>query len=114
MLELLEEQRESWGTRTAFVLAAIGSAVGLGNLWGFPYKVYSYGGGAFLIPYIIAMFLVLAGVDVYNPDEERAEGKYTVRIGNTYWTIDIFWRTGIFGLVHLAAERAEAKGRNAT
>ena len=57
-LALLEEQRESWGTRTAFVLAAIGSAVGLGNLWGFPYKVYSYGGGAFLIPYIIAMFLV--------------------------------------------------------
>jgi NSS family neurotransmitter:Na+ symporter len=57
-LELLEEQRESWGTRGAFILAAIGSAVGLGNLWGFPYKVYSYGGGAFLIPYIVAMFLV--------------------------------------------------------
>jgi len=46
---LLEEQRESWGTRGAFILAAIGSAVGLGNLWGFPYKLYSYGGGAFLI-----------------------------------------------------------------
>jgi NSS family neurotransmitter:Na+ symporter len=57
-LELLEEQRESWGTRSGFILAAIGSAVGLGNLWGFPYKVYSYGGGAFLIPYIIAMLLV--------------------------------------------------------
>lgn len=58
MPELLEEQRESWGTRSAFVLAAIGSAVGLGNLWGFPYKLYSYGGGAFLIPYIVALFLV--------------------------------------------------------
>ena len=33
-----EELRESWGSRPAFVLAAIGSAVGLGNLWGFPYK----------------------------------------------------------------------------
>ena len=55
---LLEEQRESWGTRGGFILAAVGSAVGLGNLWGFPYKLYSYGGGAFLIPYIIAMFLV--------------------------------------------------------
>ncbi|MGC9454384.1 MAG: sodium-dependent transporter [Phycisphaerae bacterium] len=55
---LLEEQRENWGTRAGFVLAAIGSAVGLGNLWGFPYKVYSYGGGAFLIPYLFAMLLI--------------------------------------------------------
>ena len=53
-----EEQRESWGSRPAFVLAAIGSAVGLGNLWGFPYKLYSHGGGAFLIPYVIAMLLI--------------------------------------------------------
>ncbi|NIA06157.1 MAG: hypothetical protein GWP14_00710 [Actinobacteria bacterium] len=53
-----EEQRESWGSRPAFVLAAVGSAVGLGNLWGFPYKLYSHGGGAFLIPYVIAMLLV--------------------------------------------------------
>ncbi len=58
MPELLEEQRESWGTRGGFILAAVGSAVGLGNLWGFPYKLYSYGGGAFLIPYIIALLLV--------------------------------------------------------
>ncbi|MBN1786893.1 MAG: sodium-dependent transporter [Sedimentisphaerales bacterium] len=57
-MELLEEQRENWGSRGGFVLAAIGSAVGLGNLWGFPYKLYSYGGGAFLIPYIIAICLV--------------------------------------------------------
>jgi NSS family neurotransmitter:Na+ symporter len=55
---LLEEQRENWGSRTGFVLAAIGSAVGLGNLWGFPYKLYSHGGGAFLIPYILAMVLI--------------------------------------------------------
>jgi len=58
MPELLEEQRENWGTRGGFILAAVGSAVGLGNLWGFPYKLYSYGGGAFLIPYILAMLLI--------------------------------------------------------
>ena len=58
MPEMLEEQRESWGTRGGFILAAVGSAVGLGNLWGFPYKLYSYGGGAFLIPYILALFLI--------------------------------------------------------
>ncbi len=56
--DLLEEQRENWGTRAGFVLAAVGSAVGLGNLWGFPYKLYSYGGGAFLIPYVLAMVLI--------------------------------------------------------
>ncbi|MFC1453429.1 sodium-dependent transporter, partial [Verrucomicrobiota bacterium] len=52
------QPRETWNTRGAFVLAAIGSAVGLGNLWGFPYKVYSYGGGAFLVPYFIAMVVM--------------------------------------------------------
>jgi len=49
------EGRESWGSRAAFVLAAIGSAVGLGNIWRFPYEVYSQGGGAFLIPYMVAL-----------------------------------------------------------
>jgi len=73
--ELLEEQRESWGTRGGFVLAAVGSAVGLGNLWGFPYKLYSYGGGAFLIPYIIA--LVLVGIPVMIL--EFSIGHYTQR-----------------------------------
>ncbi len=57
-MEMLEEKRENWGTRGGFVLAAVGSAVGLGNLWGFPYKLYTYGGGAFLVPYIAAMFCV--------------------------------------------------------
>lgn len=58
MPELLEEQRESWGSRTGFVMAAIGSAVGLGNIWRFPYEAYSNGGGAFLIPYLIAVVVV--------------------------------------------------------
>ena len=52
------QARENWGSRAGFVLAAIGSAVGLGNLWGFPYKLYSYGGGAFLIPYLLAMLFI--------------------------------------------------------
>jgi len=58
MPEYLEERRESWGSRAGFVLAAVGSAVGLGNIWRFPYMAYSNGGGAFLIPYIIAMIVV--------------------------------------------------------
>jgi NSS family neurotransmitter:Na+ symporter len=58
MAKLLEEQRENWGSRGGFVLAAVGSAVGLGNIWRFPYEAYTNGGGAFLIPYIIAMIIV--------------------------------------------------------
>lgn len=53
-------QRETWGLRSAFILAAIGSAVGLGNIWRFPYIAYESGGGAFLIPYLVA--LLTAGI----------------------------------------------------
>jgi neurotransmitter:Na+ symporter, NSS family len=47
--------RGRWGTKIGFILAAMGSAIGLGNIWRYPYVVYSEGGGAFLIPYFIAI-----------------------------------------------------------
>ena len=52
--------REHWTSRKAFILAAIGSAIGLGNLWRFPFKCYENGGGAFLIAYLVA--LITAGI----------------------------------------------------
>ncbi|MCK4916694.1 MAG: sodium-dependent transporter [Candidatus Omnitrophica bacterium] len=52
------KQRERWSSKLIFIFAAIGSAVGLGNIWRFPYLAAKYGGGAFLIPYVI-MLLVL-------------------------------------------------------
>ena len=52
--------REEFTGRWAFILAAIGSAVGLGNIWRFPYVAYENGGGAFVIPYLIA--LLTAGI----------------------------------------------------
>ncbi len=55
-------KREEWGSRTGFLLAAIGSAVGLGNIWRFPYVAYENGGGAFLIPYFFA--LLTAGIPI--------------------------------------------------
>lgn len=50
-----ELDRGRWATKTGFLLAAMGSAIGLGNIWRFPYVVYSEGGGAFLIPYFVAI-----------------------------------------------------------
>ena len=50
--------RSQWGSRFGFIMAAMGSAVGLGNIWRYPYMVYKNGGGAFLVPYFIALFVV--------------------------------------------------------
>ena len=48
-------KREQWNSQFGFLLAAVGSAIGLGNIWRFSYMAYSNGGGAFLIPYLIAL-----------------------------------------------------------
>lgn len=56
------EGRSQWGTRAGFILAAIGSAVGLGNIWRFPAVAYENGGGAFFVPYLFA--LLTAGIPI--------------------------------------------------
>ena len=55
-----QQKRATFSGRQAFIMAAIGSAVGLGNIWRFPYATYENGGGAFIIPYIVA--LLTAGI----------------------------------------------------
>ena len=54
--------REQWNSKAGFILAAIGSAVGLGNLWRFPYIAATNGGGAFIFPYLFA--IVTAGIPI--------------------------------------------------
>jgi len=50
--------REHWGSRVGFILAAAGSAVGLGNIWKFPYLAGQHGGAAFLITYLALAFTI--------------------------------------------------------
>ena len=54
----MNKKRESWGSNIGFLMAAIGSAVGLGNIWGFPYKMGRSGGFTFLVIYIVLGVLV--------------------------------------------------------
>ena len=51
-----EDGRVKWSSRWAFWLAAVGAAVGLGNLWRFPWQCAKWGGGPFLIAYIFCLF----------------------------------------------------------
>ena len=50
--------RDKWSSRSTFILAAVGSAVGLGNAWRFPGLAAKHGGGAFLFVYILALLLI--------------------------------------------------------
>jgi NSS family neurotransmitter:Na+ symporter len=53
-----KKERETWSSRTAFYFAGVGAAVGFGNVWRFPALSVTYGGGAFFIPYLMALFLI--------------------------------------------------------
>ncbi len=57
-----ESSRGSWGSGAGFILAAVGSAVGLGNIWGFPTRVGAGGGAAFVAVYLACVFLICAPI----------------------------------------------------
>jgi hypothetical protein len=83
--------KNEWGSNMSFILAMIGSAVGLGNIWRYPYVLYSNGGGAFYIPYIVAIllmgipFLILEYGVGYNFKSSFAKAVKTI---NSKWELE--------------------------
>ena len=69
----MEENRPSWSSRLTFILAAVGSAVGLGNIWRFPYIMGQNGGAVFLIVYL-ALILTICFIPLFA---ELAVGNIT-------------------------------------
>ncbi|WP_320046322.1 sodium-dependent transporter [uncultured Ilyobacter sp.] len=93
-----KKNRGEWGSRIGFIMAAIGSAVGLGNIWRFPYTAASNGGGAFLIPYMIA--LLTAGIPILILEfglghKIRSSAPGVFRSLNKKWQAFGWWQTAI-------------------
>lgn len=74
----MENKRGQWGSSFGFLMAAIGSAVGLGNIWGFPYKMGKSGGFAFLLIYLILVVFVGVVVMLGELTLGRKTGKGTM------------------------------------
>jgi NSS family neurotransmitter:Na+ symporter len=90
--------REKWGTKLGFMLAAMGSAVGLGNIWRFSFVAGNNGGGAFLILYllfvlIIGVPLLLTEVSIGRKAESDVVGSFKKLAPGTPWYL-----TGFFGI----------------
>ncbi|SFF75255.1 neurotransmitter:Na+ symporter, NSS family [Halobacillus alkaliphilus] len=91
--------REKWGTKLGFMLAAMGSAVGLGNIWRFSFVAGNNGGGAFLLLYllfvlIIGIPLLLTEVSIGRKAESDVVGSFQKLAKGTPWYL-----TGFFGII---------------
>ncbi len=102
------QKRENWGSQAGFILASIGSAIGLGNMWMFPWRLGKFGGAAFLIPYLIFAFGIcwvgLMGEFALGRSQQRGPisayekifGEKKLKGGKTLGFIPIIAACGIF------------------
>jgi SNF family Na+-dependent transporter len=83
--------RESWASRAGFILAAVGSAIGLGNIWRFPWMTAENGGSAFLLLYLLIVLLVgvpglLAAFVIGRRSNRNPVGAFRSLAGSRAWT----------------------------
>ena len=84
------DKREHWGSKFGFILAASGSAVGLGNIWKYPYIAGENGGGAFTLIYllcilIVGMPIVIGEFVIGRKTHLRPVGAFEKLAPNSYW-----------------------------
>jgi neurotransmitter:Na+ symporter, NSS family len=87
------ESRGTWGSRAGFILAAAGSAVGLGNIWGFPMQVGRGGGALFVLIYLVCVFVICFPIMIAELALGRSSGRSPVqafavtRPGTPWWVV---------------------------
>ena len=89
----MASDRGTWGTRAGFILAAAGSAVGLGNIWGFPTQVGQGGGAAFVVIYLVCVALIcfsimVAELSIGRRSQQSPVGSFaSIRPGTRWWLV---------------------------
>ena len=99
MMQGQGSSRETWGSKLGFILAAAGSAIGLGNIWRFPYVLGESGGFAFLIVYIACVLLIglpimAAEMVIGRGSGRNPVGAFRVLLPNSPW-----WLAGAVGVI---------------
>lgn len=92
-------ERGSWNSKLGFILAAAGSAVGLGNIWGFPTKVATEGGAAYLLVYILCTFAIGFPVMVAELSIGRKAGKNPFGAFKSISSNKFFPFVGLWGII---------------
>ncbi|XP_055305392.1 sodium-dependent nutrient amino acid transporter 1 isoform X1 [Sitodiplosis mosellana] len=83
-----QKERPTWSNKTEFLMSCIQTSVGLGNIWRFPFTAYENGGGAFLIPYVIVLFII--GKPMYYL--ETFLGQFTSQSSIKVWEVNPAFR----------------------
>lgn len=100
------QTRDHWATKLGFVLAASGSAIGLGNIWRFPYKAGQYGGGAFVIAYIVSVLIIgipimIAEFIIGRSAQKSPVGAFKQLSSNRIWPL-VGWLGVLSGFIILS------------